>query len=766
MNFNEKSVAKKKKSLTFYTMRRKGAIYIFLFKAGLIAFLAIFLAFCGLSLGFIQAIYQSTPSVTIESLTPTGEASVLYDNQNNEILSLEESCFTQDYISLNKIPQNLQNAVIAMEDPEYYSHNGINSYSIINSILNGFTKDTIYGNCSLITEELIENLDSDFSKDNNLFSRIEYGLRLHFKSISLEKNSSKPQILEYYLNSVSFGDGIIGVNAAAKTYFDKSVSELSLSECTILAAMISDPDKYNPLTQQEANKSRCLSILESMLEQEYITEDAMENAIKEDSYANMTSGDSDLPSSISSFAEASLSQISEDFSEKYNISATKFYTLLMHGNLDIYTTQDTKIQTAAEYVLDEDSNYSSETKDAQVSLTIMKQSTGEVQAIIGGRKKKHSLVSRSTEVTRQPGTLFHILATYMPGIDTGTLTLASTYEDSPYKYVDNKEEVLSKDGIYDGLTTIREAIPNEMNIIAARAQSDIMAQVSYEYLLDFGFEHLTESTLDSNGNTITDVQQSICSGSLINGVTNLEITQAVSTLGNSGYTSEPITYTKVFDKNELILLETEPSSKKTIQPSTAFLITDALQNSDTQSGNTSKIVHFTGSNQEETDYWCTGYTPDLTATVWLGYDDDHSFDSDHTEERIWEKIMDRIDAKKTSSIFTKPSNLVTASICQESGKLAVSSICDQDPRGNRIRTEYFTADTVPTTTCNTHVEVTVCRKSDMLISNTCPQEDYIRKIYIVLPAGSQKTADSNYILPEKYISDKRCTFHSHINDSE
>lgn len=759
MNFNEKSVSKKKKALTFYTMHRKGKVYLFLFKTVLIGFLAIFLAFCGLTLGFMQALYHDTPPVTIESLKIPESLSILYDNQGEQILSMDNSYFQQEYTSLNRIPQDLQNAVIAIEDPEFYSHDGIDGYSIINSILDGFTKENIYGNSSLITEQLIENLDPDFQTNNNFFSRLEYGLRLHFKSISLEKNASKPQILEYYLNTISFSNGIIGVNAASKAYFNKDVSELTLSECTILTAMISDPYEYDPLTHMDQNKSRRLLILESMEEQGYITEKNMRAALKEDSYSELSASKTKL-SSLSSFSEAALENLFSDLKEKYNINATKFYTLLISGNLHIYTTQNTALQAKAETILNNSSYYSGEAKDAQSSFTLIEQSTGQVQVMIGGRNQKNFLINQPTEDTRQPGTLFHVLATYLPGLDTGTLTLASTYDDSPYQYLDNKKEVESKDGIYDGITTIREAMSNEMNIIAARAQTDVTAPVSYQYLTNLGFQHLTESTLDSNGNTITDVQQSICSGSLINGVTNLEVTQAVSTLGNSGYTSDPIMYTRVYDKNNQILIEQESCSKKTIHPSTAFLITDALSDASTNP-DFSNLIQIAGSNQEKTDYWCTGYTPNMTGTLWLGYADQHSFESNDTEKQIWTKIMKEMDPNSTSSSFSKPSNLVTATICQESGKLAVSSICDQDPRGDRTRTEYFTTDTVPTTTCNTHVEVTICKKSGMLISNDCPKEDYIRKIYLVLPDIDQETADSRYILPKRYMTDRRCTFHSH-----
>lgn len=761
MNFTEKSVSKKKKALTFYNMRQKGRLHLFFFKITFIVFLTLFLACCGLILGFVQAVYQSTPSMTIDSLSQDGTPSVLYDNTGDKMLTLDEDCFKQTYISLNKIPQDLQNAVIAIDDPNYYTHNGINGYSIINSLLDSFTKEPIYGNSHLLTEQLIENQDPSFVVNNNLFSRLEYSLRLHFKSISLEKNASKPQILEYYLNTISFGNGIIGVEAASQTYFNKSVSDLTLSECCILAATISNPYEYNPLTHEEENQTRRVLILENMKEREYITSTAMRSALRENSYENLVDSSTSLSSSLSGFEDAALEQLAKDFNEKYNISTTKFYTILTSGNLEIYTTQDTDLQKKITSIVNDDNNYSGESKQAQVSFTMMEQSTGYVQAIIGGRKEQNSFINRPTDHLQQPGTLFHVLATYLPGLDEGTLTLASTYDDSPYQYVDNKKEVFSKDGIYDGITTIREAIPNEMNIIAARAQTDVTPKVSYDYLTNLGFSHLTESTLDSNGNTVTDVSQSISSGTLINGVSNLEITQAVSTLGNSGYTSDPALYTRICDKNGTIILEKEPVSKKTIHPSTAFLITDSLMTASEQSELPSNTIQIHGSNQEQTDYWCTGYTPNLTATLWLGYDDNRSFQSNDTEKRIWKKIMEQLPTTDKPAAFSKPSNLVTASICQESGKLAVSSICDQDPRGDRTKLEYFTADTLPTTTCNTHVEVTICKKSGMLISNDCPKKDYLRKIYVVLPAESKETRDSRYTLPKKYMTDERCHLHTH-----
>jgi penicillin-binding protein 1A len=314
--------------------------------------------------------------------------------------------------------------------------------------------------------------------------------------------------------------------------------------------------------------------------------------------------------------------------------------------------------------------------------------------------------------------------------------------------------------VYEGLTTIRQAMPNEMNIIAARAQSDVTAQISYDYLTKLGFQHLVETAQDTNGNIITDVQQSICSGQLINGVTNMEVTSAVSALANYGNQNTPILFTRVLDKDGVIILEKETSARKSIKATTAYLISDALkQDSDNQIGN-SDTVCLSGTSLNETDYWYTGYTPELTTTIWLGYSDNRSFDSGNTEKTLWHEIMNAIKKPDSDDVFIKPTDLVTADICQVSGKLAVSSICDHDPRGSQIRSEYFAVGTVPTTTCNTHVEVTICKESGMLIGNDCPIEDKVQKIYLVLPSGSKKTLDYEYILPEKYKLDQRCTIHN------
>lgn len=761
MNFSKKAIEKKNKAMAFYSMRRRGTFYSFLFRAAFFLFILVFLSIVGLGIGAVQGIYHSTPPMTIDSLKSDGNPSTVYDSEGEEILSFDEDHFRYTKASLNEVPQNLQNAIIVIEDPEFYQHDGADVYSILNGLFSSFIDKDVYGNANLISEQVIENNSSDLLVDTNLFSRMEYKMRLFFQSISLEQNSSKPEILEYYLNTVGFGDEIIGVSEAAKTYFGKDVSDLSLSECVSIAAVISNPQKYSPLTNKEANHSRCVLILEKMLNQGYITQKEMDEALKEDSYQTVSSSDNRLRSNLPEFTQAALSQLCRELKQKYHINDSKFTTLMLHGGLKLYTTQDTSLQQTAEGIVYDDANYAKGITDASASLTIMDHSTGQVKVIVGGDEDQSSIMNSSTEIIHQPGSLFHVLATYAPGLDTNTLTLASVYEDSPYQYLDSSKKVTPRNGTYDGLTTIRKAFSSEMNIVAAKAQSDLTAQVSYDYLTKMGFEHLVVSSLDETGNAITDIQQSICSGNLIQGVTNMEVTQAVSAFGNSGYTVEPILYTKLVDSHDRILLEKETTSKKTFSSSTAFLVTDALKVKNGKSEYGSELAYLHGSNEEETDYWSVGYTPELTTTLWLGYDDDRSFESKGTERRLFNQVMKAAISKNSVSSFDKPSDIATADICQESGKLAVDSICNNDPRGSTVLTEYFAKNTVPTTTCNIHVEVTICKESGMLISNDCPKEDYEKRIYLVLPSGVSNTSESPYLLPKKYRTDQRCTIHSH-----
>ncbi len=757
MNFSEKSVQQKRLDFSDDKLNKRGTLRFLHSITVLFLLLTLFFLIFGFTLGFVQALYRRTPDITTHEIATGGKSTVIYDEPGNKVATLSSKYYKPIPVSIEEVPQTLQDAVISSIDPDFYDHYGITVYNVINTTISSIMNRNIYGSSTLITEKLLEDTNPEFRTNCNWITRLEYHLEIYFKAISLERNCSKDEILEAFLNTASFGNGIIGVEAAAQYYYGKTVSDLNLSECVMLATIVTDPYQYDPYEHQEDATLQYMSTLAIMQDKAFITESQWTKGSKSKPFENLqTYSDATM---LSAFGQAALDQLAKQFAEKYKINATKFHNMMVYGNLKIYTTQDTKLQKEAQRIVDDPANYTYSAQNSEVSLTLMDAKTGKMRAVIGGKNGKTANLNRATKMTRQPGTIFQTLATYVPGIDNDTLTLASVYEDSAYHYLDNHREVSSIDGVYDGLTTIREALSQPMNLVAARAQSDVTSQVSLDYLTNMGFEHIVESDVDSSGNMITDVQQSICNGALIKGVTNLEITDAMSALANEGNMCKPIFYTKVLNSDGSEILVNKPTATRVIRNSTAFLISNVLRENGSGISEHADVAKITGNNDEKNDFWCTGYTTDITATLWIGYDDNRNFESSYSAGKIWDKIMKYSINPDTDIRFVKPADVTVQNICQESGLLAVPGICDHDPRGNRIFTEYFTENTIPATTCNTHVEVTICPSSKRLINNNCPKENYITRVYLVLPDHSTDTLDQRYALPEQYKNGKRCHIH-------
>ena len=209
----------------------------------------------------------------------------------------------------------------------------------------------------------------------------------------------------------------------------------------------------------------------------------------------------------------------------------------------------------------------------QISMTIMNQSNGTVEALVGGRGNKTSDLSlnRATGTTRQPGSTFKILSAFLPALDKNHMTLATVYEDAPYNYIDTNRPVRNYYKGYKGYSTIREAITNSMNVVSAKTIADVTPKTSFEYLMNLGFSTLVSNETTSNGNVYTDITQSLSLGGLTYGVTNMELTSAYASIANGGTYQKPVLYTKVVDHNGNILLSNTQKGKRVMKESTAFL---------------------------------------------------------------------------------------------------------------------------------------------------------------------------------------------------
>ncbi len=406
----------------------------------------------------------------------------------------------------------------------------------------------------------------------------------------------------------------------------------------------------------------------------------------------------------------------------------------------------------------------------QLSYTLIDQSTGAVKVLVGGRGQKYDSLSlnRATSVKRQPGSTFKILSAYAPGIDAGVMTLASTYDDATYQY-ENGREVSNADHTHKGLMTIREAIRTSNNIVAVKALTQLTPQAGYNYLEKLGFTTLVRNEADSSGKLVTDVTQSLALGGITYGVTNLELTAAYAAIANKGAYNKPIYYTSIEDKDGKIILENKTSSRQVMKESTAWLLTNAMKDvvssgtgTQAQLSGDMAVAGKTGTTSNSYDYWFCGYTPYYTASIWTGYDYNTTFENnDDFHKSIWAKIMNQVIETQNEETrdFDECEGIEQASVCAKSGKLPISSVCENDPEHSMVYEEYFAEGTVPTEQCDSHISLTLCSKSQRLFGDYCPDKYKKTIVFRVRPEGSEGTTDDS-----KYTAgsdtQKDCNIHT------
>ena len=383
------------------------------------------------------------------------------------------------------------------------------------------------------------------------------------------------------------------------------------------------------------------------------------------------------------------------------------------------------------------------TLQPQTALTVINQSTGEVVALVGGRgdKTASKTLNRAASTTRQPGSTYKVLAAYAPALDSGGLTLASVQDDAPYSY-ENGTSLRNYDNSFRGFTPLRESITHSINIVTVKTLTEIGTNLGFSYLQDFGFTTLVDD----------DNNQALALGGITNGVTNLELTAAYASVANEGTYIRPRFYTRILDHDGNVLIDNTPQTHGVLKSSTAWLLTDAMK--DVVTSGTGTAVNFpnmeiagkTGTTTKNRDALFAGFTPYYTCVVWGGYDDNTPQAGGTTSypKKIWRAVMSRIHENLEYKDFVMPSDITTATVCKKSGKLAVAGLCDCDPRGSMIQTEYFAEGTVPTEHCDHHVNVTVCAESGMLATDFCPNR--VSGVYII--GGTPGSADEPYLLSE------------------
>ncbi|SHH63926.1 penicillin-binding protein 1A [Sporanaerobacter acetigenes] len=412
------------------------------------------------------------------------------------------------------------------------------------------------------------------------------------------------------------------------------------------------------------------------------------------------------------------------------------------------------------------SNYFYRSKDGivqpQSATVIMDYRTGAIKALVGGRDiKGNKLLNRATSSQRQPGSSIKPIAVYLPALDNG-FTAASIIDDIPH-YNENGE-LWPKNWYsgYRGLTTLRNSVEQSINVNSVKVLESIGINTSLEYLKRLGIineEHPEKDNFISRAENKANNDENLAAlglGGMTKGLTPLEMTAAYGAIANSGTYTEPITFTKILDKDGNVLIENNPKQNMVVSPEIAYIMSDILRTTVANGiAGRAQIPKMptagkTGTTQENADAWFVGFTPYYVSAVWIGNDSPtiKLTKGSAMAAELWKNIMIKVHENLEPQNFEMPPNIVKVSICSQSGKLP-SEICSRDPRGNTIISEIFAKGTEPREHCNTHVVLDIDTTTGKIANEYCPKELIQSKVFIKREPP-YNPADHNGIMPKDY----------------
>ena len=374
MNFGRDGLREKIRQTSSRSARVANRTGMFVLRIVLAVVIAAAIIFTCLASGMYNGIIDGTPSVSDVNIMPSGQATFIYDQDGNMLQKLNSADGNRISVSIDEIPENMQHAIVAIEDSRFYEHNGIDTMGMVRAVAvaisSGFSRTE---GASTITQQLLKNnVFTEWTSETKL-ERISRKIQEQKLAVELEEaltnqgEDTKSVILENYLNTVNFGAGTYGVEAASQKYFGKSCSELTLSECAVLAAIPQNPTKFNPIRHPEFNQERQQTVLKYMCEQGYITQEERDEALADDVYSRIrlnSEATSQEEEPYSYFVDELITQLKNDLVEKAGYTDTQAEKLIYSGGLNIYTTMDANVQGIMEEEFENEANYPEGTKYA------------------------------------------------------------------------------------------------------------------------------------------------------------------------------------------------------------------------------------------------------------------------------------------------------------------------------------------------------------------------------------------------------------------
>ncbi|MFR0858626.1 MAG: transglycosylase domain-containing protein [Christensenellales bacterium] len=738
--------------------------------------LCVGLALLGAVIGIAKAFVDTAPTLDLAALDAQDKTSFIYDSEGNLITDYKG---TEDRImvSIDEIPEMLQNAFIAVEDARFYEHNGVDVKRIVGALVANFTSGSTQGG-STITQQLI--------KQTVLSSEQSYKRKLQeaYLAMELETRYTKKQILESYLNTIFLGGSYYGVRVAAYGYFGKELDQLTLRECAMLAGLTRSPNYYNPRSNfytrntegsntPDITNNRTDYVLRQMRENGLITAQQY-NAALDRSTASVLEKS---PASTDMYAyphyvEYAISDVVDTFLDLNGLEDTSANRYAMEnklrtGGYSVYLCLDTEIQEIVEDTLANWSDYPrlrdpsdkvyqsrnadgtyTEIEQPQAAACVFDYRTGELKAIVGGRYKPttRKTLNRASGMTMPVGSSIKPLTVYAPAIDLGASPASIAYNMpvpiSGWKDSSGKDSWPKNygGGGYKGPQSFRSALRNSYNTAAAQIlMTYVGVSRSVEYLHLMGIP-------DKN---INADPFGLALGS--SGITPVQMAVAFGTIANKGVYQQPLSFSRIVDSNGNVVVDMHQQQDRhqVFKPSTAYLVVDMLKEA-VQSGTGTKakissqvVAGKTGTNSDSKGVFFAGMTGWYSASVWIGHDN-YGLSSKATGGNaaapLWQSFMEKIHkAKNLDSreiIDGTPSdyNLVRVTTCGVSGQLATDA-CYNDVNGYKTITDYWSADSVPTAYCSMHKSVSICTESGLLATDYCPSYSVESRGIVLIPRG-------------------------------
>ena len=596
------------------------------------------------------------------------EMSVYLDKDNNEFYKKGDE--RREKITYEELPQVFIDALVATEDSRFFEHNGFDAPRFLKASVGQLLGNSDAGGASTISMQVIKNKITS-KKDTGIEGIIRKFTDIYLAVFKLEKNYTKEQIIEFYVNNHSLGGLVYGVEEAAQTYFGKSASELNLTEAATIAGMFQAPTYYKPDTNPENAEKRRSTVLYLMVRHGYITQEQADiaNSIP---VADLIVEKEASSEPYQGYADT----VTQELNEVYDIDPAK-------TPVEVYTNLDREKQDAVNSVMNGET-YSWIDDKVQAGVTVLDSQTGKILAIGAGRNRGAETWNYAVDNKRQPGSTAKPIFDYGPGIEYNNWSTYTLFDDAPYTY-SNGRSIKNWDNGYFGTITLRRALSTSRNIPALKA----FQQVDNKKIIEF-VENLGISPEIENGK----IHEAHSIGSFEPGVSSVEMAGAYAAFSNGGYYNKPHTIEKIVLRDTGEVIEFDGEKKKVMSDATAFMISDVLQDVALTGGTPTNVAAKTGTTNFDDktmeannmpgdairDSWVVGYSTKTVIALWYGYNEIdktgqyvlHNVPATIQKDRIFNALVRAGAMESDRETFVQPSSVVKLGIISGSNPPVVA----------------------------------------------------------------------------------------------